>query len=67
MVWNGHESVVVEQVPSPKQVKHTAAVGTRYDTYASSSIQVFLSDMPRARWSGCSNGGCCWGRTTPTR
>ena len=48
MVWNGHESVVVEQVPSPKQVKHTAAVGTRYDTYASSSVQVFLSDMPRA-------------------
>src|SRR6476660_3517683 len=48
MVWNGHESVVVEQIPSPKQVKHTAAVGTRYDTYASSSVQVFLSEMPRA-------------------
>lgn len=48
MVWNGHESVVVEQVPSPKQVKHTAAVGTRYDTYQSASVQVFLSEMPRA-------------------
>ncbi|WP_368680993.1 IclR family transcriptional regulator [Rhodococcus opacus] len=48
MVWNGHESVVVEQIPSPKQVKHTAAVGTRYDTYASSSVQVFLSEMPQA-------------------
>src|SRR3954471_9727025 len=34
-VWNGHESVVVEQVPSPKQVKHSASVGTRYDTYQS--------------------------------
>jgi DNA-binding IclR family transcriptional regulator len=47
MVWNGHESVVVEQVPSPKQVKHTAAVGTRFDTFQSSSVQVFLSEMPR--------------------
>ncbi|BBX35860.1 IclR family transcriptional regulator [Mycolicibacterium mageritense DSM 44476 = CIP 104973] len=48
MVWNGHESVVVEQVQSPQQVKHTASVGTRYDTYQSSSVQVFLSEMPRA-------------------
>ncbi|WP_064445134.1 IclR family transcriptional regulator [Rhodococcus sp. YH3-3] len=48
MLWNGHEAVVVEQISSPKQVKHTAAVGTRYDTYASSSVQVFLSEMPPA-------------------
>jgi DNA-binding IclR family transcriptional regulator len=47
MVWNGHEAVVVEQVQSPKQVKHSASVGTRYDTYQSSSVQVFLSEMPR--------------------
>ena len=46
MVWNGHESVVVEQLPSPKQVKHTATVGTRFDTYQSSSVQVFLAEMP---------------------
>ena len=46
MVWNGHESVVVEQVQSPKQVKHTAAIGTRYDTYESSSVKVFLAGMP---------------------
>ncbi len=48
MVWNGHESVVVEQVPSPKQVKHTATIGTRYDTYESSSVKVFLADLPVA-------------------
>lgn len=48
VVWNGHESVVVEQVESPKQVKHTASVGTRYDTYQSASVQVFLSEMPPA-------------------
>ncbi|MGV9714197.1 IclR family transcriptional regulator [Gordonia sp. NPDC003424] len=46
MVWNGHESVVVEQVMSPKQVKHTAAIGTRYDTCESASVQVFLADLP---------------------
>ncbi len=45
MVWNGHEAVVVEQVQSPKQVKHTAAIGTRYDTYESSSVKVFLSEL----------------------
>lgn len=45
MVWNGHESVVVEQVASPKQVKHTAALGTRYDTYESSSVKVFLAEL----------------------
>lgn len=48
MVWNGHESVVVEQVPSPKQVKHSASVGTRFDTYQSSSVQVFLAEMAPA-------------------
>ncbi len=46
MIWNGHEAVVVEQVASPKQVKHTAAIGTRYDTYESSSVQVFLAELP---------------------
>ncbi|MGH3520875.1 MAG: IclR family transcriptional regulator [Haloechinothrix sp.] len=48
MVWNGHESVVVEQVPSPKHVKHTAAIGTRYNTVASSSVRVFLAGLPEA-------------------
>ncbi len=48
MVWNGTEAVVVDQVPSPKEVKHTASVGTRYDTYQSASVQVFLADMPAA-------------------
>lgn len=48
LVWNGHEAVVVEQVPSPKQVKHTAPIGTRYDTAASSSVRVFLAGLPEA-------------------
>lgn len=46
VVWNGHEAVVVEQVPSPRQVKHTAALGTRYHTYQSASVQIFLAQLP---------------------
>ena len=46
VIWNGHESVVVEEVQSPNQVKHTAPVGTRYDTHQSSSVQVFLLECP---------------------
>ncbi|MDR7300190.1 IclR family transcriptional regulator [Haloactinomyces albus] len=49
VVWSGHESVSVEQVPSPKQVKHTTPIGTRYSTSASASVQVFLSELPEGR------------------
>jgi DNA-binding IclR family transcriptional regulator len=45
MVWDGGEAVCVEQVPSSRQVKHTTPLGTRYDTAASSSVQVFLSRL----------------------
>lgn len=43
MVWDGSEAVCVEQVPSRHQVKHTTPLGTRYNTAASSSVQVFLA------------------------
>lgn len=43
MLWNGVESICVEQLPSPQQVKHTTALGTRYATAVSSSVQLFLS------------------------
>lgn len=46
VVWNGHQAVVIEQVPSPRQVKHTAALGTRHHTYQSASVQVFLAQLP---------------------
>lgn len=48
-VWNGQEAVVVEQVPSPHQVKHTATIGTRYNKLESSSVRVFLAELPPAR------------------
>ncbi|GAB3269966.1 IclR family transcriptional regulator [Sinomonas notoginsengisoli] len=49
LVWSGHEAVSVEQVPSPHLVKHTTALGTRYRTALSASVQVFLSALPAAR------------------
>lgn len=42
MVWNGTESITVEQVPSSHQVKHTSALGSRYRTALSASVQAFL-------------------------
>ncbi|RAX48260.1 IclR family transcriptional regulator [Arthrobacter sp. AQ5-05] len=47
-VWNGKEAIVVEQVASPHQVKHTAAIGTRYSRYESSSVRVLLAELPPA-------------------
>ena len=49
MLWNGSESVCVEQVPSRHKVKHTTPLGTRYDTIASASVQVFLAWLPASR------------------
>lgn len=46
VLWNGVEAVCVEQVPSPQPIKHTSALGTRYDTAASSCVQVFLAEEP---------------------
>ncbi|MGA7205263.1 MAG: IclR family transcriptional regulator [Specibacter sp.] len=49
MVWNGHESMCVEQIASPQQVKHTAPLGARYNDALSASVQVFLSLEPQER------------------
>ncbi len=42
-IWDGAESVSVEQIPSRKQVKHTSPIGSRYGTPLSASVQVFLA------------------------
>ncbi|WP_310058067.1 IclR family transcriptional regulator, partial [Arthrobacter ginsengisoli] len=39
-------AIVVEQTASPHQVKHSAAIGTRYNKFASSSVRVFLAELP---------------------
>lgn len=47
-VWNGREAIVVEQVASPHQVKHSAAIGTHYARYESSSVRIFLAELAPA-------------------
>ncbi len=49
MVWNGRESMCVEQIPSTQQVKHTAPLGARYSDAMSASVQVFLALEPEER------------------
>jgi DNA-binding IclR family transcriptional regulator len=48
-IWNGHEAIVVEQVASPHLVKHSATIGTRYNKFESSSVRVFLAELPPAQ------------------
>lgn len=56
-LWNGHEAVVVEQVASPHQVKHTASIGTRYGKVESSSVRVFLAELPVEQVSAMVDAG----------
>jgi len=49
MVWNGSESMCVEQIASPQQIKHTTPLGARYQDAMSASVQVFLSTEPAER------------------
>lgn len=43
VLWNGTESITVEQVVSRNNVKHTSPLGTSYATALSASVQVFLA------------------------
>lgn len=49
MVWNGTESMCVEQIASQHQIKHTTPLGARYKDAMSASVQVFLSNEPAER------------------
>lgn len=49
MVCSRDEVVCVEQVPSIQTIKHTTPIGTTYRTTASSSVRIFLADLPPAR------------------
>jgi DNA-binding IclR family transcriptional regulator len=48
-IWDGAESVSVEQIPSRHLVKHTSPMGSRYNTALSASVQAFLAHEPEAR------------------
>ncbi|MER8025946.1 IclR family transcriptional regulator [Glutamicibacter protophormiae] len=45
-IWDGSESVSVEQLPSARLVKHTSVLGSRYRTGLSASVQMFLAHQP---------------------
>ena len=49
MVWNGSESMCVEQIASHHQIKHTTPLGAIYHDAMSSSVQVFLFAEPVER------------------
>ena len=49
MVWNGSESMCVEQIASHHQIKHTTPLGARYQDAMSASVQVFLAAEPAER------------------
>lgn len=49
MVWNGTESMCVEQIASHHQIKHTTPLGARYKDAMSASVQVFLAAEPPER------------------
>jgi DNA-binding IclR family transcriptional regulator len=49
MVWNGAESMCVEQIASHHQIKHTTPLGARYTDAMSASVQVFLAAAPVER------------------
>ena len=49
MVWNGSESMCVEQIASHQQIKHSTPLGARYRDAMSASVQVFLSAEPAER------------------
>jgi DNA-binding IclR family transcriptional regulator len=42
-IWDGSAAVTVEQVPSPQKIKHTSALGSRYSTGLSASVQAILA------------------------
>lgn len=49
MMWEGNESICVEQIASRHQIKHTTPLGARYNDALSSSVQVFLATEPEER------------------
>lgn len=44
-VWGETGTIVVDQVASPHQVRHTQPIGTRYDKWSSSSVRVMLAHL----------------------
>ena len=48
LLWDGHGAVTVEQAPSPRAVKHSVELGTRYSAMEHASVRVLLRALPAA-------------------
>lgn len=48
LLWDGHGAVTVEQAPSPRAVKHSVELGTRYSAAENASVRVLLRELPEA-------------------
>ncbi len=46
LVWSQGAAVSVEQVASPRKVKHTIPLGTQFREHVSASVKVFLAEAP---------------------
>lgn len=46
LVWSEGAAVSVEQVASPRRVKHTIPLGTQFREHVSASVKVFLAEAP---------------------
>src|SRR6478609_7136685 len=57
MVWNGAESMCVEQIASHHQIKHTTPLGARYNDALSASVQIFLAGEQPERVSALLRSG----------
>jgi IclR family acetate operon transcriptional repressor len=57
MMWEGNQSICVEQIASRHQIKHTTPLGARYNDALSASVQVFLATEPEERVRSLLLGG----------
>ncbi len=64
MIWNEQEAICVDQVPSPHQIKHSTAIGTRYSTGASACVRVLTAALPRPRVAALISSGTLTGPGT---
>lgn len=46
LLWDGHGAVTVEQAPSPRAVKHSVELGTRYGSPENASVRALLRGLP---------------------
>lgn len=48
LLWDGHGAVTVEQAPSPRAVKHSVDLGTRYARVENASTRLFVRSLAPA-------------------